>query len=550
MGRSEPTDGTLALVNGRVLTFDAVGATLARSRATAVLIERGRIAAIGDDPAIMDRLGRRGDRVDLGGKVLAPGFVDAHIHAFDCALGSLKVSCLPPDVGDLSSLKARLAARAASTPVGAWVVGEGYDDMRLTERRHPTRFDLDEAIPNHPAVVTRVCGHMCVANTRALSVAGVDRRTPNPPGGRIVRDAAGTATGLLLEEAQGLILDVVPPADDEQIAHALASTGRSLIAHGITTICEALLGAFHPREAEIWMRVLSGMWDGPNVRFLADQRLVEDGAPHDLPVIGTKLFADGSVTGRTAALSQPFEGGADTGMLIHEPRRLAKLVARSVERGLPVGIHAMGDRAIAAAVAAIELAGPPPTTSDMAAGSAGTNPVRHRIEHCSLPGPSLAAMRSLGIVPVPQPVFLYAEGEAYLAQLGSDRSAHAYPLRSMIDLGLRPALSSDAPATSTEDASDPWLGVRAAATRTTWAGSSLGAREAITVGRALACYTANGASALSLGHRTGSIEIGKDADLIVLPANPLGSDPEDLVGLRPELAFIEGREVLGALRRT
>jgi predicted amidohydrolase YtcJ len=550
MGRSKPTEGTLALVNGRVLTFDAVGATLARSRATAVLIERGRIAAIGDDPAIMDRLGRRGDRVDLGGKVLAPGFVDAHIHAFDCALGSLKVSCLPPDVGDLSSLKARLAARAASTPVGAWVVGEGYDDMRLTERRHPTRFDLDEAIPNHPAVVTRVCGHMCVANTRALSVAGVDRRTPNPPGGRIVRDAAGTATGLLLEEAQGLILDVVPPADDEQIAHALASTGRSLIAHGITTICEALLGAFHPREAEIWMRVLSGMWDGPNVRFLADQRLVEDGAPHDLPVIGTKLFADGSVTGRTAALSQPFEGGADTGMLIHEPRRLARLVARSVERGLPVGIHAMGDRAIAAAVAAIELAGPPPTTSDMAAGSAGTNPVRHRIEHCSLPGPSLAAMRSLGIVPVPQPVFLYAEGEAYLAQLGSDRSAHAYPLRSMIDLGLRPALSSDAPATSAEDASDPWLGVRAAATRTTWAGTSLGAREAITVGRALACYTANGASALSIGHRTGSIEIGKDADLIVLPANPLGSDPEDLVGLRPELAFIEGREVLGALRRT
>ncbi|MGA9160247.1 MAG: amidohydrolase family protein, partial [Actinomycetota bacterium] len=342
-------------MNGRVLTFDAAGATLARSRATAVFIERGRIAAIGDDPAILGRLGRRGDRVDLGGKVVAPGFVDAHIHAFDCALGSLNVSCLPPTVGDLSSLKARLAARAASTPVGAWVVGEGYDDMRLTERRHPTRLDLDEAVPNHPAVVTRVCGHMCVANTRALSVAGVDSRTPNPPGGRIVRDAAGNATGLLLEEAQGLILDVVPPADDEQIARALASTGRSLVAHGITTICEALLGSFHPREAEIWTRVLSGTWDGPKVRFLADRRLVEDGAHHDLPVIGTKLFADGSVTGRTAALSQPFEGGADTGMLIHEPRRLAELVGRSVERGLPVGIHAMGDRAIAAAVSAIEL---------------------------------------------------------------------------------------------------------------------------------------------------------------------------------------------------
>jgi predicted amidohydrolase YtcJ len=291
--------------------------------------------------------------------------------------------------------------------------------------------------------------------------------------------------------------------------------------------------------------VLSSTWDGPKVRFLADRRLVVDGAHHDLPIIGTKLFADGSVTGRTAALSQPFEGGTDTGMLIHEPRQLAELVGSSVQRGLPVGIHAMGDRAIAAAVAAIELAGPAAATSD-AAGTAGTRAARHRIEHCSLPGPSLAAMRSLGIVPVPQPVFLYAEGEGYLAQLGSDRSAHAYPLRTMIDLGLRPALSSDAPATSTEDAIDPWLGVRAAANRTTWAGSSLGAREAITVGRALACYTANGASALSLGHRSGSIEIGKDADLIVLPADPLGSDPEDLVRLRPELVFVEGREALGA----
>ena len=163
---------------------------------------------------------------------MAPGFVDAHIHAFDCALRTAEG--VVPASGRRRPVVAQgtaLRRPCGLDPVGAWVVGEGYDDMRLTERRHPTRFDLDEAIPNHPAVVTRVCGHMCVANTRALPVAGVDRRTPNPPGGRVVRDAAGTATGLLLEEAQGLILDVVPPADDEQIAHALASTGRSLVAH-------------------------------------------------------------------------------------------------------------------------------------------------------------------------------------------------------------------------------------------------------------------------------------------------------------------------------
>jgi predicted amidohydrolase YtcJ len=466
-------------------------------------------------------------------------------------MGALKVSCLPPTVDRVSVMKRRLADRAVSTPEGGWIVAEGYDDTRFLERRHPTRLDLDEAVPDHPALVTRVCGHMSVANTRALALAGVDRGTPDPPGGSIVRDGAGVPTGLLLERAQDLVLKIVPPADRSAIARALMQVASVLTGHGVTTICEALLGAFHPLEPAIWSEALTHGWNGPNVAFLGSSQVVGNSSISELPIIGTKLFADGVVTGRTAAVSQPFEGGGrETGMMIHDPHVLQDLVEQSVARALPVGIHAMGDRAIAAAVTAIERAEhclPRPRSAVH-----GNPPsLRHRIEHCTLPtSSSLRRMSALGAVPVPQPIFLFAEGEAYRTQLGDERSAYAYPLRTMIGLGLRPALSSDAPATSWEDPIDPWLGIRAAVTRRTWAGSSLGTDETISIEQAMASYTANGAFAMSMEDRTGSLHVGKRADLMVLPEDPLTTPMEELEALRPQLVLVGGRVAYGDIALT
>ncbi|HZD80546.1 MAG TPA: amidohydrolase family protein, partial [Actinomycetota bacterium] len=259
-----------------------------------------------------------------------------------------------------------------------------------------------------------------------------------------------------------------------------------------------------------------------------------------LAVIGIKLFADGVITGRTAALSRPFAEGTDTGMLIHEPDALAGMVRRSIGMGLPVGIHAMGDRGIDVAIDAIEEV--------MGRHSSDGRPSRgplahpHRIEHCSIPSArSLERMRSLGIVPVPQPVFLFAEGEAYLAQLGRERTAGAYPLRTMIELGLRPALSSDAPATSTEDAANPWLGIAAAVTRRSWAGTELGSSERLSIEEAIALYTAGGADVLRLADRVGSVDVGREADLVVYGDDPLAMSPNDLSAIVPELVMAKGR---------
>ena len=466
------------------------------------------------------------------------------MHAFDCALALRHVSCLPPAVDSLTGLKQRLADRAGSLPAGAWVVATGYDDTRLREKRHPSRLDVDSAVPHHPAVVGRVCGHMSVANTLALASAGIDAATPDPPGGTIVRDPAGAPTGLLLETAQDLVWRVTPPLSGPDIRRALSQIGRQILGYGITTICEALLGAFHPLELDIWSELLSGPWDGPRVGFLAQPDAVEPALAARLPVVGTKLFADGVITGGTAALWQPFEGTADLGMLIHEPGELTDMVRHSAARGLIVGIHAMGDRGIAVALDAIERAGGPARPEQAAGTSAG----RHRIEHCTLPTPeSLRKLRQLEVVPVLQPTFLFAEGEAYLARLGRQRCQRTYPLRAMIHQGLRPALSSDAPCTSWDDPINPWLGIGTAVARKTWAGSVLGTSETVSAGEAMLCYTANGAHALGLEKELGAIATGKDADLIILPRDPFtDEDPVRLAALRPTAVIVKGKVVHGA----
>ena len=534
----------LALLNGRLAGSYRTTLNLSTGGPTAVLIEDGRIARLGDDGTIRGLVGRRGRAIDVKGAVIAPGIVDAHMHAFDCALALRRVSCLPPAVDSLTGLKQRLADRAGSLPAGAWVVATGYDDTRLREKRHPSRLDVDAAVPHHPAVVGRVCGHMSVANTLALASAGIDAASPDPPGGTIVRDPAGAPTGLLLETAQDLVWRVTPPLSGPDIRHALSQIGRQILGYGITTICEALLGAFHPLEVDIWSELLSGQWDGPRVRFLAQPDTVEPALAARLPVVGTKLFADGVITGRTAALWQPFEGTADLGMLIHEPRELTDMVRRSTVRGLLVGIHAMGDRGIAVALDAIERAGGPAGPEQAAGQRAG----RHRIEHCTLPAPeSLRKIRQLGVVPVLQPSFLFAEGEAYLARLGHRRCERTYPLRAMIDQGLRPALSSDAPCTSWDDPINPWLGIATSVARETWAGSVLGTSEMVSAGEAMFCYTANGARALGLENELGAIATGKDADLIVLPRDPFtGEDPVRLAALRPTAVIVKGKVVHGA----
>jgi predicted amidohydrolase YtcJ len=525
----------LALTNARVLTFEQGDAGLAA--AEALLIVDGLIAATGSEEEIRARAPSRTEVRDLDGRTVVPGFVDAHIHPIFHGLSLEGVPCLPPRVSSIADLRREVEQTAAAAPEGEWVWGQGYDDTRLEERRHPRREDLDGVSGGRPVVLTRVCGHMCVANSRALEFAGVDARTPDPPGGRIERDADGEPTGLLLENAEELVLRHVVHGR-VAVERALRRVSDDLLRHGITSCCDAWLGYTDGQdERDVWIDAIDTGAFRPGISFLAHHSVWREdpdryaGSP--LNVIGVKLVADGSVSGGSAGVSDPFHEDDDRRLFVYEPDELNEICRNVAEQGLVVAIHAMGDEAISMALDAIEQAGPPHRG--------------HRIEHCTLPtSAEIERMARLGVTPVMQPIFLFAEGEAYRSKLGEERSSWANPARAMLDAGVTVALGSDAPATTWGDPTDVLLGIETSAVRRTWAGSSLGEEESTTVEEALAAYTRNAARAAGFRDR-GSLGPGARADVAILSQDPLRTPLEEIHHIGVTATVLGGEVAFGEL---
>ncbi|MFL5736769.1 MAG: amidohydrolase [Actinomycetota bacterium] len=525
----------LALTHARVLTLEQGDAGLVPGEAA--LIVDGVIAAVGSEEEIRARAPAGTEFRGLDGRTVVPGFVDAHIHPIFHGLSLEGVPCLPPRVNSIADLRLEVERTAAAAPDGAWVWGQGYDDTRLEERRHPRREDLDDVSGGRPVVLTRVCGHMCVANSRALELAGVDARTPDPPGGRIERDADGEPTGLLLENAEELVLRHVVHGRDA-VERAIRRVSDDLLRHGITSCCDAWLGYTDGQdERDVWIDAIESGAFRPGISFLAhhsvwreDPKRYIDGP---LDVIGVKLVADGSVSGGSAGVSERFHEDDDRRLFVYEPDELIEICRDVAARGLVVAIHAMGDEAISMALDAIEHSGP---------ANRG-----HRIEHCTLPTPAdIGRMARLGVTPVMQPIFLFAEGEAYRSKLGEERSSWANPARAMLDAGVTVALGSDAPATTWGDPTDVLLGIETSAVRRTWAGSSLGEQESTTVAEALAAYTRNAGRAAGFRDR-GAIEPGTRADLAVLSEDPIRTPLEEIHRIDVTATVLGGEVAFGEL---
>jgi predicted amidohydrolase YtcJ len=542
------TARSLALTNADIVTPGRArsrGALGGLARAGAMLIRGGVIEAVGSEDEVRTKATSGTEFRDIGGRTVVPGFIDAHIHPIFYGLSLAGVPCLPPRVSSIEDLRREVAKRVSRTPDGQWVWGQGYDDTRLKERRHPTRDDLDGVSPERPVVLTRVCGHMRVANSRALELGGVDARTPDPPGGRIDRDVAGRPTGLLLETAEELVLrHVVHERAD--IVRALRPVSEDLLRHGIIACCDAWFGYSHgPAERDIWVDAIESNVFLPAISFLVHHRIWRESPDlfdptGPLNILGVKIVSDGSISGGSAAISEPFLEKEDHRLLVGTPDELSELCEEIASRGLAVAIHAMGDRAITMAIDALP--------GSRAAADAGSLEPGHRIEHCTLPRPSdIARMARLGIAAVMQPIFLFAEGEAYLAKLGAERSRWANPARALIDAGVRVALSSDAPATTWGEPTDVMLGIHTSVARRTWAGSTLGTEQSTTVEEALVGYTASAARAAGFGRTRGSIEVGVRADLAVLSANPLETAAEAIQDVDVTATMLAGEVVFGQL---
>jgi predicted amidohydrolase YtcJ len=509
------TDRSITIYsNATIITLDPQ-----QPRAEALAVQDGRVLAVGR--ANVENL-RAARRIDLAGHTVVPGFNDCHMHILSFGLTLEQLDVGPPHVESIADIMRLVAERAAATPANEWVRGRGYNQNLLVERRHPNRFDLDTVSYGRPVVLWHTSGHALACNTRALELAEITRDTVTPLGGEIERDEHGEPTGVLKETAMELLARVIPPPSPQQATAAIVRAMRVLARQGVTSASDAATGHGESAELEIaaYRAALeSGQLAGrvvlmPQITYVASSDSDEPAlTPHDFDVgdqpewlrIGaTKIFADGALTTRTAALRHPFIDNADNrGLLTWEPDRLASMILRAHRAGWQIATHAIGDRAIETVLDAYTAAQEDTPRAD----------ARHRIEHCMLLDMTLAArIQSAGIVPIFQPEFIARLGDAYIDGLGLERATDLMPAGWFRRLGVPVAFSSDRPVIP----GAPLWGVRAALERRTPKGVVLGANHCVSAEEALQCYAVGSAYATFSENQKGALRPGLLADFVVL----------------------------------
>jgi hypothetical protein len=535
---------------------DAVVITMAPGAGTAraMLVRDGRIAAVGDPGAIRAAAGPGAEVARLDGATIVPGLIDAHCHVADIGYLAAGADCSQPSAPDIPAIQARLREASSRTPAESWVTGSGYVEYQLREGRHPTRAELDQAVPDRPAVLYHTSLHACVLNSAALRAAGFEDRQPDPPGGAFGRDGEGRLDGVVFEGPMFALLernlrDDITRMGAAERARLMQRAGQRLAALGITAACDADLrrdtfaafaeadqaGALHQR--------IYGLVVHDQVDWLLANGL-QGRHSGRLATEAVKIWADGGMSSRTAAIhgSYPVPPHG-SGILFFSRDELTAMVSEFDARGFQVAVHAQGDRAIGTVLDAyaavlgggMGLAGP---GLGGPAGSAptGRNPRRHRIEHAGAMYPALTARAAeLGIVIVSQPGFLSALGDGFAAAFPG-QADQLYAFGSWRRAGLTVAGSSDAPVISAA----PLLGIRDAVTRRTDGGQVLGPDERLTAREALALYTTQAAAAMHREDEIGSLQPGQLADFVVLDANPLQADPAQLAGIQVLATAVDG----------
>ena len=532
----DPCDhGDLVLSGGRVHTLQA-----GRPLATGLWIRGGRIVAAGTDDEVLAAAPGGARRIPLEGACVLPGLVDAHLHFEGFALGLTRIDA---DLPRLQDVLEAVRERAAGTPPGEWILGHGWNHNRWGSGELPTRQPLDRAAPDHPVFLTAKSGHASWANTLALGAAGVTRRTQDPPGGTVVRDAGGEPTGVFLEVASGLVAAHLPEVTAEAAADAMAAALPAAWRCGLTGVHD-LDGI---RALRAWQILRERGHRGLRVcKSIPASRLDEaigtglrSGFGDDMLWIGgIKLFADGALGPRTAWMLAPYENEpGNLGMPLMPPEELRETVTRASRHGLACFVHAIGDRANREALDALALA-------RAAEEEAGTRRLRHRIEHVQVIDPEDAPrFAELQVVASVQPVHATSDYPMVDRFWGRERAPWAYAFESLRRAGAVLAFGSDTPV----EPIPPLAGIHAAVTRRRADGSP-GAdgwqpRERLSVAEAVRGFTRGAAFAGGVEDRLGSLAPGRLADLVVLAEDPFAVDPMDLAGLPVSATMVGGRFV-------
>ena len=510
-------------VNGRIFT-----ANPKQPYADAMVVRNGKIVWIGSESNIDYTALAKVSHLtttDLKDRRVLPGLIDAHMHPVYLTSASVQIACTPPALYSIEEMISQIREKRDAQGSGIWIEGWGYDEGKLREGRTPTRHDLDRATTDAPVSMMRTCAHIYSVNSLALELAGIDRNTPDPAGGAIGRDTDGEPNGILYETARELLFKVLPKKKLAEIAASLANLSTTLLSQGITGVTE-MFARTGPtdyfdlytaaRQAGFRQRVaLCYLWDDlKNAPPFAPERL-----DHNQPIFvgGVKTLADGSVSGRTAWVDPPFlskhqgdDPNANCGMATITPEELSAAGAYAKTHNLQLLAHAMGEKAIDMVIDTFYQK---------------TDTPQLRIEHAAMPPPmALKKSSEMGIAFVTQPVFLFAEIESYLNNLGYARTKNTYPVRSILDAGVHLAFSSDAPATSWADPSNPFVGIQAAVTRTSYNGTDNGQQHRVDPVTAIELYTREASKVVGFPG-VGQLVPGFEADFIVLDQDILEADP-------------------------
>ncbi len=532
----------LVLRGGKIITVDAKN-----SRAEAVAVKGDKIIYVGAERGAAAFVGEKTKVYDLKGATVVPGLIDSHGHLLGLGQSLRQLNL----VGTISyeQIVEMVAKRARETPRGQWILGRGWDQNDWPEKSFPTHHKLSEVSPDHPVLLERIDGHASLANKKALEIAGVNRNTPDPPGGKIHRDKTGEPTGVLIDTAQNLVERHVPEPPPAEVKEMLLEAQRECLRHGLTGVHDAGAGrrtleAFKElaREGKLKLRVYA-MLAGRDGKLLEEyfSRGPEIGiGGNRLTIRSIKLVADGALGSRGAALFSDYsDDPGNKGLLIMSEEEIYSITKRALETGFQVCTHAIGDRANHIVLNAYERA--------LEAVPAARDP-RLRIEHAQVISlKDIGRFARLNVIASMQQT--HATSDMYWAEarVGPERAKGAYAWRRLLESGARIAGGSDFPV---EGVSPLW-GLYAAITRQdhkAWPKEGWYLDQRMTREEALRSFTIEAAYAAFEEKTKGSIEVGKLADMVILSKDIMTVPPAELLKTEVVATIVGGAVVEGQLR--
>lgn len=520
--------------NCKILTMN-----IAQPEATALAVEGNKILFVGNDVDALSFQQPDSSIIDGQGTSLLPGLNDSHMHLLGLGLSMNAVDCR--GLTNIAALMGRVQEKVQSTPVGTVITGRGWDQNKWSDGRYATKEDLDEVAPHHPVILTRACGHVLVANSLALQLAGVDANTIDMEGGSLDRDEQGHPTGVFRERAMGLVRQIIPASDAKAIREALQVASQHAISRGLTSVqtndgggggWEDVVAAYHELELPLRANIQFTMSVEHLGEFTESMHAANMVNPERVGVKTIKIMADGSLGARTAALSTPYSDDLnEKGLSYYEQADLNKLVAEAHRAGFQVAIHAIGDYTAEQAITAIEQAQGCDTTR------------RHRMVHCQILRRDLVErMAKANIIAEIQPVFLITDLHWTESRVGKERLPFSYAWKTLLEFGVNCSGGSDCPV----EVLDPLLGIGAAVTRAdvaNWPNEGWLPQQKLSVREAVALFTVGSAYAEHMETTKGILKPGYLADLVLLSGDIEAVSPFAIKDLHVKLTMVDGKVV-------